>query len=243
MKTASAAPDSWQVCASARMASALRAGLGRMAAAGAGRDPREAVAVEGAEAGRRFGGGLGHGRLSGGGGCPIPYGTRRGFGDAHPGAAARARRLAGPSILGRPRALHRGDGTAPNAGGLGEGRPSGTVVHIFPAAPSRPGRDPRVPGAGRRAVGSRPYPRACRAPRPAGRVAAWFPERGPRQASVNDEWPNSGQPPRLGGSLFRVSFENPCAHRDGLRTPTVIPPARSGAATARGSPWGPWHTG
>ncbi|GEN01674.1 hypothetical protein MRA01_62130 [Methylobacterium radiotolerans] len=51
------------------------------------------------------------------------------------------------------------------------------------------------------------------------------------------------QPPRVGGSLFRVSSENPCAHRDGLRTPTVTPPALSAAATARASPWEPWRTG
>ncbi|MET3866529.1 hypothetical protein ABIC20_003838 [Methylobacterium radiotolerans] len=40
-------------------------GLGRMAAAGAGRDPGETVAIEGAEARRRFGGGWRHGHLSG----------------------------------------------------------------------------------------------------------------------------------------------------------------------------------
>ena len=40
-------------------------GLGRVAPACAGRNPGEAVAVEGAEARRRFGGGWRHGHLSG----------------------------------------------------------------------------------------------------------------------------------------------------------------------------------
>lgn len=95
----------------------------------------------------------------------------------------------------------------------------------------------RIPRAG--APGGAAVPRG--ALRRTRRDALGFRSAGPRQASVNDKWPNWGQPPRDGGFLFRVSFENPCAHRDGLRTLTVIPPGPSAAATVRASPWEPWH--